>query len=200
MPPPRVAVAHGHGGEARSYGSGRSRVAPLPDPGGRSPLVSRACPPVWPRSRTNRTQSRSPAPRAPLIAVAAQDSELRSPLRLSPECTERGKAEPPEPPAPRDSPSSSPPLRVWPRPSLLPPGSHSLPLPGARDSRDPPIPGGAVPRPGATRTPCTPDPLPPSLVPSAPGGSLATQVLPALCEARRHARLWAPASHLAGAP
>lgn len=126
-------------GKAHSYHSGLTQVAPLPDPGcahsGCSALVCRSFSPVWPRSRTNRTQSRSQAPRAPLIAVDALDSELLSLLQLSPKCTERGKAEPPEPLAARDSPSSSPPPSAWPRPSLLPPGSRSLPGPGARGSR-----------------------------------------------------------------
>ncbi|MEJ1287620.1 hypothetical protein NN561_018641 [Cricetulus griseus] len=102
-------------------------VTPLPDPGlcprggGCNPLVGRALPPVWPRSRTNRTQSKSQAPRAPLIAVAALVSELLSLLQLSPKCTKRGKAEPPEPLAARDSPSSSPPpVRGHAPPSSLP--------------------------------------------------------------------------------
>lgn len=147
-------------------------VAPLPDPGlhprggGCNPLACRALPPVWPRSRTNRTQSRSQAPRAPLIAVAALDSVILSRLQLSPKCTERGKAEPPEPLAARDSPSSSalpqraatplpPPARV-----ALPPAAW---CPGLSGSTDPGVT--APSETWSTHSPSVLDPLPPGTLP-----------------------------------
>lgn len=87
----------------------------------RGPGVRNALPPVWTRSRRKRTQRKSQAPRAPLIAVAALGSELRCTFLLSPECAERGKAEPPEPRAAGRGPSSQrPPTARRPRPSPLP--------------------------------------------------------------------------------
>lgn len=118
-----------HRSELEPSGSKRSG-------GERGPGARQALPPVWRPNRRSRTQRKSQAPGAPLIAMAALGSQLRSTFQLSPKCTERGKTEPPERRARRSSPSSQrPPPERRPRP-------FSSPLLACRSSVPPSLPPG----------------------------------------------------------
>lgn len=131
------AETHGHWEPAATSPDTPQRVGALGSTGGgggHGPGTRRTLPPVWRPSRRIRTQRKPQAPRALLIAEAALGSEDRSTFQLSPKCTERGKAEPPEPRARSSSPSSQrPPPARRPRPFSAPllasPPSFSLSLP-----------------------------------------------------------------------
>lgn len=192
--------------------------------GGRGPGARLALPPVWRPNRRSRTQRKSQAPGAPLIAMAALGSQLRSTFQLSPKCTERGKAEPPEPRARRSSPSSQrPPPARRPRPFSSPllacPSSVLPSLPDFATSRQRQatfpltclIPRGSAPgvgggHAGFCRQLPTPEPL--LLHLSSPvmwsgrqrrfpykGGAALW-----LCTAGDSSHIGTPARHLAGAP